>query len=576
MLWKFAGRRVLLLGVLSLLTSNAEAFGIALFLPIISQGALGNDSLSVFLRRGMTFLHLPLSVPWLVLMTAALFLAKGLLQFGTGAYLYAISADVNAKIRRRLVDLLGRADYRYLLETNSGALTNTISNEVTRATSSFIYFMKLWPLAVNVCVFLVLVFFVNWKLMLLSVVVGGAVTLLLYVPGQLTEKYSARSTAESSALTQLLIQTVQAMKYLRATGEFSALEKRVDRSVEGLAHTVRGIGFLYALTVAIAQPVLIIFLCAILIYYYLHGYAMASLLVQVFYLNRIMTDVLGLQAAWQEVRSVAGGIQNVQGALFDLESHGEARGAVRFDGLKRGIDLRGVTVAFGDAEVLREATLTIPRHQTIAFVGESGAGKSTLVDLVSGVLKPSRGEVVYDDVSMTQLDIESLRPRIGYVPQDCLLFDDTIANNISLWDDGKDTRARVMEAARRASCDTFILQTESGYDTLIGERGVKLSGGQRQRLAIARELFREPEILILDEATSALDSESERAIQQSIDSLKGKMTILVIAHRLSTIRNVDRVFVLKGGRIVEEGGFDDLYAQPGSRFREMCEQQNLA
>ena len=152
-----------------------------------------------------------------------------------------------------------------------------------------------------------------------------------------------------------------------------------------------------------------------------------------------------------------------------------------------------------------------------------------------------------------------------------MIFDDTIANNISLWSgDSHDPqfRARIVEAARRAFCDEFIQATEKGYDTPTGERGVKLSGGQKQRLAIAKELFKRPEILILDEATSALDSDSERAIQRSVDELKGQMTIIVIAHRLSTIRNVDRIFVLKDGAVVEEGSFAELLARPDSRFRQ--------
>jgi subfamily B ATP-binding cassette protein MsbA len=206
-------------------------------------------------------------------------------------------------------------------------------------------------------------------------------------------------------------------------------------------------------------------------------------------------------------------------------------------------------------------------------VGESGSGKSTLVDLLTATLKPTSGRVTADGRSLADVDVESLRRRIGFVSQESVTFDDTVANNITLWQGGDPAAVRL--AAERAHCAEFIERMPGGYDAVIGDRGVKLSGGQRQRLAIARELYKQPEILILDEATSALDSESEQAIQASIDGLKGQMTIIIVAHRLSTIRRADRIFVLEAGRLVEQGAYQELLSRPGSRFRRMCELQQL-
>jgi subfamily B ATP-binding cassette protein MsbA len=179
-----------------------------------------------------------------------------------------------------------------------------------------------------------------------------------------------------------------------------------------------------------------------------------------------------------------------------------------------------------------------------------------------------------DGTDLASIDLATLRQRIGYVPQDAILFDDTVAANISLWSEDM-SRERIRDAAERARCVEFIDRMPEGFDTPIGDRGVKLSGGQRQRIAIARELVRDPAILVLDEATSALDSESELAIQQSIDQLKGKMTIVIIAHRLSTIRGCDRVYVLSGGKLVEDGPFDELSMRANGIFRRMCELQEV-
>jgi subfamily B ATP-binding cassette protein MsbA len=178
-----------------------------------------------------------------------------------------------------------------------------------------------------------------------------------------------------------------------------------------------------------------------------------------------------------------------------------------------------------------------------------------------------------------EIDLMSWRSQVGYVSQETVVFDDTVANNISLWDgeyaNDPDLRRRVQEAARKAHAHHFIEELPNGYETIVGDRGVRLSGGQRQRLFVARELFKQPNLLLLDEATSALDTESERYIQQSIDDLQGEVTVVIIAHRLSTIKNVDYVYLLDEGRVIEQGSYDDLRRHEASRFREMVEMQSL-
>jgi subfamily B ATP-binding cassette protein MsbA len=267
---------------------------------------------------------------------------------------------------------------------------------------------------------------------------------------------------------------------------------------------------------------------------------------------------------------------------FDaLQHYQEQNGDVPLAPLQDSIDLENVCYAYSEEEgdVLHDVTLSIPANTTVALVGESGAGKSTLVDLLTLMLRPRTGEVRIDGVPGSEVDLDSWRSQIGYVSQETVVFDDTIANNISLWngsyEDDSEVRARVEEAARQAHAHHFITELSDGYQTVAGDNGVKLSGGQRQRLFIARELYKRPNLLILDEATSALDTESERYIQESIDALKGTMTVVIIAHRLSTIKNVDEVVVLDDGRIVEQGSYSELRSYEASQFREMVEMQSL-
>jgi subfamily B ATP-binding cassette protein MsbA len=225
--------------------------------------------------------------------------------------------------------------------------------------------------------------------------------------------------------------------------------------------------------------------------------------------------------------------------------------------------------------VLHDINVRIEKNSTIAIVGESGAGKSTFVDLITGVLKPTTGKILIDGNDYSDIKLSLLRDMIGYVTQEIVVFNDTIANNISLWSLETGKAESIEQVARHARCEEFIQETQDQYDTQIGDRGFKLSGGQRQRLAIARELYKKPEILILDEATSALDTKSEVFIQHSIDSLKQNKTIIIIAHRLSTVRNCDYIYVFNKGRIVEHGTCDELYDNEGSRFRNMCNMQSL-
>ena len=227
------------------------------------------------------------------------------------------------------------------------------------------------------------------------------------------------------------------------------------------------------------------------------------------------------------------------------------------------IEFKNVSFSYGpDKTVLKNINLTIAKGKTIALVGPSGGGKSTLADLVPRFYDPTEGEVCIDGVSLADYDLESLRKHLGIVTQESILFNDTIFNNIAF---GKPNvgEAEVIQAAKIANAHDFIMQTEHGYQTKIGERGSKLSGGQRQRLSIARAVLKNPPILILDEATSALDSESERLVQEALCNLMKNRTSIVIAHRLSTIQHADEIVVIQDGIIAERGNHEELQQHNG-------------
>lgn len=241
---------------------------------------------------------------------------------------------------------------------------------------------------------------------------------------------------------------------------------------------------------------------------------------------------------------------------------------------REGIEFRGVSFSYEDRQVLNDISFTIPKGQTVALVGPSGGGKSTISDLIPRFYDPDAGAVLVDGVDLRDYKVESVREHMGIVAQETVLFNDTIAENIRMGNT-EATDEQVEEAARVANAYDFIMATEHGFQTNIGDRGMKLSGGQRQRLSIARAVLRNPDILILDEATSALDTESERLVQESLSSLLNGRTSLVIAHRLSTIQHADKIIVIESGRIAEQGTHAELMALEGI-YRKLIEMQQLA
>jgi ATP-binding cassette subfamily C protein len=213
--------------------------------------------------------------------------------------------------------------------------------------------------------------------------------------------------------------------------------------------------------------------------------------------------------------------------------------------------------------------LTIPARQVTAICGPSGAGKSTLADLLLGLLQPSAGRILIDGEPLAGSRLHAWRQSIGYVPQETFLFHDTVRANL-LWARPEATESEVRAALRAAAAAEFVSQLPDGLDTVTGDRGVRLSGGERQRLALARAILRQPSLLVLDEATSSLDTQNEQFIQQALERLHGELTIVIIAHRLSTVRVADQIIVLKGGRMVETGAWDDLCQREGGVFRELA------
>ena len=299
------------------------------------------------------------------------------------------------------------------------------------------------------------------------------------------------------------------------------------------------------------------------------------ILLSILFFYRALISAMRMQLDWTSYLQLSGSVENHKNFEKELESGGQDLPVSNKMTIQQSSDshlivqFENVSLTLSDKKILNNINLAIPIRQTIAFVGPSGAGKTSLLNLVCGLIQPTSGTIKISK------DLNAFRNQIGYITQEPVIFSDTIYNNVTLWaEKTPENLARFANVVNKADLNEFINQISTGSDTILGTDGMNISGGQKQRIAIARELFRDIEILIMDEATSSLDSETERSIQRQIERLQGEYTILIVAHRLSTIKHADQVIMLQNGEIIGQGTFDEL-SENSKDFRTMIKMQQL-
>ena len=578
------GRRMYLVFGLAIVAALAEGVGITLLLPLLATLDMGlgaAENVPAPLMWVVETLGVSGSMLGILLLIGVVFVLKALLLFGYHAYSSILHAQLQVELKGRLFDACREMSYGYYITRNTGHFVNVLNGQAEGLFRSFSNYKSFLSGVIQAAAYVGFAFLIAWQMALALLVFGALLLSLFTVLNNYVRQLSQKTALEASQLNKALVQSLQAFKYLTSTQKMARLGAKVKESVHRLASYSVHLGIWGAVTGTLREPLALLFIIAMIaVHVGVLGQPLAPIIVAILLLYRGMNAILGVQSAWQYTMGSIGSVEMVELELEGLHAHREENGARVLGPLQHQIELKNVSFSYKDelGNALSDISLTIPARATVAFVGESGAGKSTLIDLLTLLLKPQQGELLIDGVPGREVELASWRSQIGYVSQETVIFDDSIAANIALADiDPADTQtlARVHDAARKAHLAHFIDTLPEGYHTLVGDRGVLLSGGQRQRLFIARELFKEPNLLILDEATSALDTESEREIQRSIDELRGSLCVVIIAHRLSTIRNVDRVFVLQSGRLLEQGRYDELTEVATSRFRRMVDLQAL-
>lgn len=589
---------VFLAFIFNILTAILNVFSLATIIPILQVLFKINRNTYSFIEWGSSdysFMDILLNnANWYItqliethgssttLMALATFLiVMTLLKTGTaylGSYfLIPIRTGVVRDIRNRINDKVLSLPLGFFTEERKGDILSRVSGDVNEVENSVMSSLDmLFKNPILILIYLTTMVILSWQLTLFVIVVLPVMGFVMGRVGRSLKRSSFTAQNKWGELMSQMEETLSGLRVIKAFGaenkisgrfhtgnnEFRRMSNRISRRQQ-LAHPMSEL--LGTITIAI-----VLWFGGTLI---LEGNSMIDAASFIYYLTIFYSIINPAKEFSKSAYAVQRGLASMERIDKILTAENKITDAaqpvpVTFNSY---IDYRDVWFKYETDWVIRGVNLKIDKGKTIALVGQSGSGKSTMADLLPRFYDIQEGEILIDGINIKDMKVRELRSLMGYVNQEAILFNDTFYNNIS-FGVANATESEVINAAKVANAHEFIMATEQGYQTNIGDRGGKLSGGQRQRISIARAILKNPKILILDEATSALDTDSERLVQEALEQLMKNRTTIVIAHRLSTIKNADEIYVMKDGRIVESGQHSTLYAQ-GGYYTSLCDTQ---
>jgi subfamily B ATP-binding cassette protein MsbA len=497
------------------------------------------------------------------------FALKWFFSYGQVYYLALAGQRLTAKLREDIFAHLQRLPLGFFQSRQVGAIQSIITNDVPVLQSAVLLVRDTLDAPLRIVAFLVYIFILNWRLALLALVFLPLIAVLIQRLGRQVHRITHQTQGALASVSALVQETLSGVRVIKTfAAEDREIERFVGRNREVLRHSLRG----ERRRARLRPTVEFIGAASIALVLWFGGQEVArgqmttaQLLSFLFLLHQIAQAASGVGAIQLTRKQVRAAAQRIFREALDVEPEAyDAPDAQPLPPLQGRIEFERVSFCYPTGEqALREVSFEIQPGEVVALVGHSGAGKSTLVDLLLRFYQPQEGVIRLDGRDIRYATLESLRSQIGVVPQHTVLFVGTVAENIAY---GKPdaTREEIERAAQQAHAHEFIERLPDGYDTLIGDRGVRLSGGEAQRIAIARALLRNPRILVLDEATASLDPVSERIIQRVIEEGRGVRTTLIIAHRWTTVQCADRILVLERGRLVEQGAHAELLQHDGA------------
>lgn len=568
--WEVLGVRVPILLCGMLCASLLEGAGLTLLVPLLGRIGIGAEAgdgnpLLDLVGPFLDAMGVPFEVGPLMVVMVVVLILQVTLTFVVKCYEVRCTTEYTTHWRKRLFSAVINADWTFLMRTKSDAQVNQIVNETSRVSAALALLLQMFNSLFFVLVYAAIAFVAAWQVVAFLLIFGVSIYLLTRPLSRRGRIVGEHVTEVSQALYHRTQEFVYGAKLVKATATEDAATGLMSKAVEAYRRTYNEAGILPALIQLIYMASGYVVLgTGVWLAVSVLSYDPIAVVVAIYVFLRLYVQLTNFQQLRQGFILSASALPPLRHEYEEACRQAEhpGQGIDPNAGSAAAIDVTGLTVAYEGLNALRDVSVRLPGGEVLGLTGPSGAGKSTFVDAIVGLVSPVSGAVKIDGTPMSEIDPRAWRRHIGYVAQDTLLLNGTVAENIS-WGQPVASRADIEAAAALANADEFIGRMPNGYDSQIGGRSIRMSGGQRQRIGLARALIGKKRLVILDEATSALDSESEAQILRAVKNLRGKVTVIIVAHRLSTLRLADRIAVMKKGRIVEYGSFDELIGRDG-------------
>ncbi len=572
--------------IFSILFSIFSAISVYLTIPLLKTLFLGNEPLTPD-TQGNNYLNFYKqfqaqfesyifkngklnAIVTICIFIIAAFLLKNLTGYIQSVLVQYVEKGILRDLRNQLFKKITSLPVKFFTEQRTGHIVSLMTNDINLvqvAVSAAFYNLTKDPLLI--LIYLGLSVMISWQMTLIALIIFPLSIFLITRLGSSLRRRSRRAQEKMSDIMSIITETIYSSKIIKA---FNAEEYKNESFIKESNEHFRLIKKIVKINEAIspANEFLTILAGVIIIWFGGREILVNNTLKPeeflgfLFILFQLVVPIKNLGGLSSNLHQASASCDRIFSMLDHPVEIADEINAIEYKEFKNSIEFKDVSFSYNEyREVLKDINLKINKSEVIALVGASGAGKSTIADLLARFYDISKGEILIDGINIKNIKIDSLRKMIGIVPQEVILFNDTIRNNI-LFGLSNIPEELLIETSKSANAYDFIMETEKGFDTVIGERGMKLSGGQKQRLAMARTFLRNPQILILDEATSSLDSESESLVQEALEKLMENRTSIIIAHRLSTVKNADRLYVLDEGKIVQSGTHKELIEQGGT------------
>ena len=538
---------------------------IAIFFSVLVAGSTSGIAYlldpaieKIFIEKDKTLLYI---IPILIILA---FFTKGISLYLAKIIMIAVSQELKADVQKDMLKSLISSDTNFIDSAHTGKFISNLTNDVNMLVNLVsLALLNLFKASMSLIGLLLVMFYQNWKLSMIAIIMIPLASFVARSLGRRMNKATVRTMDQSGVFTTRLVEIFKNHKLIKIFQREDHENQRSTKNLDELKDRVIKMMVIFNRNTPVMESLTGIMIAALLFY---SGILIENGELQI---NNFFSFLAAMMLAYQPVKSLAGlniainqGVTGAKRVLPIVDLVNKVKDNPKFPNIsvKDGdIIFKEVNFKYGDEEkkVLKSANLNIKGGKMTALVGLSGAGKSTILNLIPRFYDPSSGKILIDNQSIHEVNIYSLRKNISLVSQETTLFDDTVKNNIA-YAKLEASNEEIMLAARNSYADEFIQNLPNGYETIIGENGVRLSGGEKQRLSIARAMLKKSSIILLDEATSSLDSDTEEKIQNAISLLTKNKTTVVIAHRLSTILNANMIYVVKEGKIITNGSHDEL------------------